>query len=99
MGFGPLSSPDTLPKRTSFGLLGATGGTAFDLAAAESACTRSLNRDVAAAAPNAKRRAIIAIFDLYGWRAWESWLRVRRDSACALQEYQSYGGDTSLAAT
>ena len=61
MGFGPLSSPDTLPKRMSFGLLGATGGTALDFAAALKACTRSLNRDVAAAAPNAKRRAIIAI--------------------------------------
>ena len=66
MGFGPRSSPLTLPKRMSFGLLGATGGTAFCFAAVESAWTRSLNRDVAAAAPRARRLAIMAIFDLDG---------------------------------
>ena len=69
MGFGPRSSPATLPKRMSFGLLGATGGTALDFAAALRACTRSLNNEVAAAAPNARRLAIIAIFKLYGWES------------------------------
>ena len=69
MGFGPRSSPLTLPKRMSFGLLGATGGTALDFAAALKACTRSLNRDVAAAAPRARRLAIMAIFDPYGWES------------------------------
>ena len=74
MGFGPLSSPLTLPKRMSFGLLGATGGTAFCFAAVERACTRSLNNEVAAAAPRARRLAIMAIFDLYGcWELRESY--------------------------
>ena len=85
MGFGPRSSPATLPNMMSFGLRGATGGTALDFAAALRACTRSLNKDVAAAAPNARRLAIIAIFDLYGGVLRESWLRVCRDSACPVQ--------------
>ena len=69
MGFGPRSSPATLPNRMSFGRRGATGGTALLFAAALRACTRSLNNEVAAAAPRARRLAIMAIFKLYGWES------------------------------
>ena len=99
MGFGPRSSPATLPNWMSFGRVARRdGGTAFDLAAAESACTRSLNKDVAAAAPNARRLAIIAILDLYGCLGRADYV-FARDYTCAVQTEPRCGSDMDAKAT